>query len=73
MKGKVLDEPTMEPESDPLIDAKQPAEMRQHDCKFCDRKFPSSQALGGHQNPHKKERAVMNREQAIEANPFGII
>jgi hypothetical protein len=82
MKGKVLEEPTMEPESDPLLvlrifngeagerskkkevnildlfgpespkaspdsndeDAKQPAEMRQHDCKFCDRKFPSSQA-----------------------------
>lgn len=82
LKGKVLEEPTMEPESDPLLvlrifngeagerskkkevnildlfgpespkaspdsndeDAKQPAEMRQHDCKFCDRKFPSSQA-----------------------------
>ncbi|KAJ6747682.1 hypothetical protein OIU74_030025 [Salix koriyanagi] len=55
MKGKVLEEPAaMDPESDPLLVLRlftgevgdDDEETIEYDCRFCDRKFPSSQALG---------------------------
>lgn len=34
---------------------------RLYSCKYCDKAFTSAQALGGHQNGHRRERDVVNR------------